>query len=69
MPASGARPTSSFVPGEYVADEHLLGGSAALPPGRYTLIAGLYDPATGERLTAPDGKTFLELAEVEVIAP
>ena len=69
LPASGARPTSSFVPGELVADDHLLAGSAALPPGRYTLIAGLYDPATGERLLAPDGKTFLELAEIEVVKP
>ncbi len=57
------------MPGEFVADEHTLAASATLPSGRYRLIAGLYDPLTGERLAAPDGQTFLHLADIEVTGP
>ena len=68
-PQGGARPTSSLIPGEIVADDHLLAEAAVLPPGRYRLIAGLYDPATGQRLAGPDGATFVHLADLEVLDP
>ncbi len=63
-PAAGAYPTSLWDPGEIIADEHRLHD---LPPGRYTLQIGLYQPDTGERLTvagSPDGA--VKLGEVEV---
>jgi hypothetical protein len=43
-------PTSSWVPGEYLSDRVVLDLPADLPPGRYTLLLGLYDNATGGRL-------------------
>jgi hypothetical protein len=43
-------PTSSWVPGEYLSDRVVLDLPADLPPGRYTLLVGLYDSATGARL-------------------
>ncbi len=49
-PAAGAYPTSLWDPGEIIADERPL---PDLPPGRYTLYAGLYRPDTGERLPSP----------------
>lgn len=49
-PGGGAYPTSSWLPGEYVADRHVL----AIPPdavaGPATLVVGLYDPASRQRV-------------------
>jgi hypothetical protein len=55
-PVGGDYPTRWWSPGDIIADTHPLDLSQ-LPPGRYTLLAGLYNPATGERLPAfgPDG--------------
>jgi hypothetical protein len=55
-PVRGDYPTSLWAPGEIIVDTHSL-DLAALPPGPYRLLAGLYDPVTGERLPAfgPDG--------------
>jgi 4-amino-4-deoxy-L-arabinose transferase-like glycosyltransferase len=55
-PVQGDYPTRLWSPGEVVIDTHPLDRSL-LPPGRYYLLAGLYHPATGERLPAfgPDG--------------
>ena len=50
-PASGAAPTSSWVAGEVVLDQHQL-SLPNLVPGRYTLIVALYDSGSGERLSA-----------------
>jgi hypothetical protein len=49
-PADGRRPVPSWIPGEYVVDEHILKVPADLPPGGYCLIAAMYDPATLARL-------------------
>jgi hypothetical protein len=37
-----------------------------LPPGDYRLIAGLYQPASGQRLTIVNGADFVELGTVAV---
>ncbi len=50
-PVQGDYPTSLWAPGEVVLDTHRL-DTSALPPGQYRLLAGLYNPATGERLPA-----------------
>jgi len=49
-PAGGQQPTDRWEPGQTIADYHPIAMPAGLPPGRYQLEAGLYDPATGERL-------------------
>jgi 4-amino-4-deoxy-L-arabinose transferase-like glycosyltransferase len=51
-PAAGRRPTTGWLPGEYVLDEHRVALPPDLPPGQYTLIAALYDPASLARLPA-----------------
>ncbi len=51
-PADWTRPTTGWLPGEYISDTHLLALPPDLPPGQYTLWAGLYDPRTGLRLPA-----------------
>jgi hypothetical protein len=42
-PVLGARPTSGWVPGEYVTDPHDLAIPADLPLGDYIVEVGLYD--------------------------
>jgi len=55
VPAGWTRPTTGWLPGEYVVDVHTLNLPNTLPDGPLTLRAGLYDPVTGERLLARDG--------------
>jgi len=43
-PAGGARPATGWAVGEVIADERRLRLPMDLPPGRYLLIAALYDP-------------------------
>ena len=50
-PVQNNYPTSLWAPGEVIIDTHPLDLSR-LPPGDYDLLAGLYEPATGERLPA-----------------
>lgn len=53
-PAGGSHPTSSWRPGEYIADRHSVQvrGDALL--GNARLVVGLYDPATGQRVAWVD---------------
>ncbi len=55
-PLDGAYPTGWWAPGEVVRDPHPLSLPVDLPPGRYTLYAGLYDPTTMARLPATDAQ-------------
>ena len=50
IPSGGAAPTSIWVEGEIIEDVHLL--PADVPPGKYTILVGLYNPRTMERLKA-----------------
>lgn len=59
-PVGGSRPTTSWLPSEWIEDNHGLLLPVDLPPGRYTIRMGLYDaldptirlPVTGH---GPDG--------------
>ena len=50
QPAGGSHPTSSWQPGEEIADNHGLALPSDIPPGEYQIAVGLYDAATGQRL-------------------
>jgi hypothetical protein len=63
-PNGGYTPTSTWPPGEQVADRHGLALPRELPAGVYQLIAGLVDPATGRRLAVDQGRDFVELGPV-----
>ena len=54
QPDSGTYPTSQWLPGEVVVDEHALVPAPGYGPGEYTLVVGLYDREDGERLLAYD---------------
>ncbi len=53
IPAESTRPTTGWLPGEYIIDLHTI----AVPPDQVVALRiGLYDPATGIRLRLADGQ-------------
>jgi hypothetical protein len=63
-PSGGYAPTSAWSPGTEVSDRHGLSLPADLPPGEYRLIAGLYDPTSGQRLSVDRGGDFVEIGRI-----
>lgn len=59
VPANWTRPTKSWRPGEVIVDEHAI-PLVNVPPGRYALVTGFYEPDTGQRPeTVVDGTVVL----------
>jgi 4-amino-4-deoxy-L-arabinose transferase-like glycosyltransferase len=60
----GGYATTQWAPGEAVVDVHRLPLPPALAPGSYRLVAGLYDPVTGQRAPVVDagGAAYPDLA-------
>jgi len=57
----GQRPTTSWIAGEIILDQHQLTLPASLMNGEYLIIAGLYDAETGQRLSTEDGSDYVAL--------
>ena len=68
-PAGWTRPTTGWAAGEVVLDARTLDLPHDAPPGAYSLVAGLYDPDTGERLTLPDGTTAVLITPLTIVEP
>ncbi len=67
QPVSGARPTTGWRQDEIIRDAHTLQFNELAAAGTGRLIAGLYDPSTGERVELPDGSDFMTVApEIEI---
>jgi len=66
QPASDHLPTVFWHGGDVVRDQRAIELPADLPPGRYTIAVGLYDPQTMARLPAiaPDGTRYTDDAVV-----
>jgi hypothetical protein len=54
VPGDWQRPTTGWVAGEVIADAYVLAIPEDAPAGSYTLIAGLYEEATMQRLRVLD---------------
>jgi hypothetical protein len=54
-PSNWSRPTTGWVPGEYIVDQHILALSHDMDLDELRLRVGLYAPATGQRLPTPSG--------------
>ncbi len=71
-PQRGIYTTNHWLKGEVVAEAYTLTIPAGTPPGAYGLYVGIYDAATGDRLSAarangemlPDGQMLLVTIEV-----
>jgi Dolichyl-phosphate-mannose-protein mannosyltransferase len=59
FPNRGARPTTTWQPGETIVDTYEVPIGSTVQPGAYALELGFYDPSTGDRLapveTTPPG--------------
>ncbi|WP_119072427.1 hypothetical protein [Aggregatilinea lenta] len=60
-PVEGDRPTSGWVPGEYVLDSHTLDFERDDYHGPAQVEVGLYDPDTGERVPLSNGADHIIL--------
>jgi len=54
-PCNGACPTTSWLEGEFIADEYIIPVDSCAPAGEYQLGVGMYDPTIMQRLPARDG--------------
>ena len=50
VPGSGMLPTTGWLEGEVITDQYLVPMAENAPPWQYTILVGMYDPWTGERL-------------------
>jgi hypothetical protein len=70
QPLANAAPTTTWLPGEILTDPYTLQLPPDLPSGKYRLIAGMYNAATGQRLSVSTpmsiGGDFVELPGVTV---
>jgi hypothetical protein len=65
IPVSGSRPTTGWAPGEYITDSYALYlDPLKVPPGRYVVRIGWYDPATAERFVLADNTEFWLAPEI-----
>jgi len=62
-PASGQRPTTSWITGEYIADTHTIYPPQDLAPGIYRLLVGLYEEWHITRLTTTTGQDAVVLSK------
>jgi len=65
-PQAGAAPTTTWLPGEILADPHRLSLASDLPNGDYRLITGMYDSVTGKRMSVSTGGDFVDLGMVTI---
>ncbi|MBI1276884.1 MAG: hypothetical protein GC179_02020 [Anaerolineaceae bacterium] len=61
LPANGARPTTGWRTGEYILDEHLVAFHADAKAATASLIVGLYDAATNQRVAISPTADFITL--------
>jgi len=59
-------PTNAWLPNEIVADAYRITIDADAPPGKYQVIVGLYDAATGARLAVDGGGNSITIGEIQV---
>lgn len=60
-PANGQRPTPGWIEGEFITDPHTVALGNDVPAGPVSIVIGLYDPQTNERLRLPDGRDAYQL--------
>lgn len=63
-PLAGAYPTTTWLPQQTISDRrHIPWGD--VPPGKYRLIVGVYQPATSQRMVTETGNDFVALGTVK----
>ncbi len=65
QPVNNTRPTSTWLVGEWILDEHIL-QVPPLPPGRYQLVLALTDPSTDAPVQIKPNQIHLILQDVQI---
>jgi hypothetical protein len=68
VPAQGERPVTGWREGEIIRDLHTLRYNENAATGPVTLIVGLYDPITGQRVILQDGSDYVTVNNLEIQA-
>ncbi len=55
VPGQGTLPTTGWMIGEVITDCYDISIASDAPPGGYRLLAGMYEPVSGKRLSVYDG--------------
>jgi len=66
QPVAGGFPTTYWEPGEKILDGHDLKLEKGLPPGQYSVIAGMYLLSTGKRLPVEGGGDYVSLTKIDI---
>jgi len=66
-PMGGLAPTTTWLPGEIIADSYRIPLDADAPAGRYTLVVGLYGLLDGGRLPVSGGGDAITLSDIDVV--
>jgi hypothetical protein len=69
LPCLGQCPTTSWVSGEVLTDEHTIVLPADMTPGPYTLLVGMYDAQTMQRLPVAGGGDAVQAGTVDIAPP
>ncbi|MBE2223782.1 MAG: glycosyltransferase family 39 protein [Anaerolineae bacterium] len=69
VPDHWTRPTTGWVPGEYITDRHTLTLPSDVAPGIYTLVVGFYETANGNRPGQAEIGTLKVLAGDAAVSP
>jgi hypothetical protein len=67
-PVEGRWPPTCWREGETIVDSYRIELPADLTPGAYTLLTGLYDAASGQRLATANGEEAIELTDIVIAA-
>jgi hypothetical protein len=66
LPGNGARPTTTWQPGEIIVDPYTLNLPADLPPGQYRLLLLMFDSPNGAQVFTREGNGAITLTTFEV---
>jgi hypothetical protein len=71
-PVQGSSPTSGWIPGEIIEDHYEVPMGRDVPPWKYDIFVGMYDPITGERAsvyspTAPVSENRIWLTRLQAV--
>ncbi|MEM7345329.1 MAG: 6-pyruvoyl-tetrahydropterin synthase-related protein [Chloroflexota bacterium] len=64
-PLDGTYPTTTWLPGQTILDPRII-PVEGVSAGEYTLIVGMYDPVTQQRLPTTNGQDFIELTNLVI---
>lgn len=70
MPQNGSLPTTCWLPGEYIQDRYIIPLDQEMRVAELTILTGLYDPYSGDRLLLTDDEApFMDAVVIQNAQP